>query len=328
METADLSHHISRRFNEDLERVRSKVLGMGGFVEQQLHKAMTALVEGDSTLGESVAMDDYKVNDMEVSIDEECSRILATRAPAAGDLRVIVAIIKTITDLERIGDEGEKIGYIASRLATMERPADKYREIKHLGRVVSEMVHDALDAFARMDVESALRVARQDRLVDEEYESIQRQCITFMMEDPRTIRRALDVMWVVRALERIGDHAKNISEYVIYMVHGKDIRHTSLGRRRARAQGAAAAAAATVQPVIGDNRFVGRSQLQTRRLINFAGFIACARCWRMPTIAVQAGSGAVSAVHLSAHRYARPGPGVPDRGAAQPKGLGRYVYAV
>ena len=118
METADLSHHISRRFNEDLERVRSKVLGMGGFVEQQLHKAITALIEGDSTLGESVAMDDYQVNNMEVSIDEECSRILATRAPAAGDLRVIVAIIKTITDLERIGDEGEKIGYIASRLAT------------------------------------------------------------------------------------------------------------------------------------------------------------------------------------------------------------------
>jgi len=228
METADLSHHISRRFNEDLERVRSKVLQMGGFVEQQLQKAVKALVEGDSALGESVAMDDYKVNSMEVSIDEECSRILATRAPTAGDLRVIVAIIKTITDLERIGDEGERIGYIASRLAGMERPADKYREIKHLGRIVSEMVHDALDAFARMDVEAALRVARQDRLVDEEYEAIQRQSITFMMEDPRTIRRALDVMWVVRALERIGDHAKNISEYVVYMVHGKDIRHTSL----------------------------------------------------------------------------------------------------
>src|SRR6201997_2167911 len=228
METADLSHHISRRFNEDLERVRSKVLGMGGFVEQQLHKAVTALVEGDSTLGESVATDDYKVNGMELSIDEECSRILAIRAPAAGDLRVIVAIIKTITDLERIGDEGEKIGYIASRLATMERPADKYREVKHLGRQVAQMVHDALDAFARMDSQAALKTAQEDKMVDEEYESIHRQCITFMMEDPRTIRRALEIMWIVRALERIGDHAKNICEYVIYMVHGKDVRHTSL----------------------------------------------------------------------------------------------------
>ena len=201
---------------------------MGGMVEQQLANAVTALIEGDSNLGVSVGRDDFKVNGMEVSIDEECSRILATRAPAAGDLRLIVAIIKTITDLERIGDEGEKIGYIASRLATMERPADKYREIKHLGRIVSEMVHQALDAFARMDGDAALRVARQDRVVDEEYESIQRQCITFMMEDPRSIRRALDVMWIVRALERIGDHAKNICEYVIYMVHGKDVRHTKL----------------------------------------------------------------------------------------------------
>ena len=228
MESADLSHHISRRFNEDLERVRTQVLAMGGFVEAQLAKAVTSLIDGDSSLGESVALDDLKVNGMEVSIDEECSRILATRSPAAGDLRVIVAIIKTITDLERIGDEGEKIGYIASRLASMERPADKYREIKHLGRIVSEMVHQALDAFARMDAEAALRVARQDRTVDEEYESIQRQCITFMMEDPRSIRRALDVMWIVRALERIGDHAKNVCEYVLYMVYGKDVRHTKL----------------------------------------------------------------------------------------------------
>lgn len=228
METSDLSHHISRRFNEDLERVRGKVLSMGGFVEQQLARAVLALVDGDSKMGEAVARDDYQINNMEVSIDEECSRILATRAPTAGDLRVIVAIIKAITDLERMGDECEKIGYIASRLASQERPADKYREIKHLGRIVQDMVHDSLDAFARMDAEAALRVARQDRLVDEEYESIQRQSITFMMEDPRSIRRALDVMWIVRALERIGDHAKNMCEYVIYMVHGKDVRHTRL----------------------------------------------------------------------------------------------------
>lgn len=228
METSDLSHHISRRFNEDLERVRSKVLAMGGFVEQQLAKAVTALINGDSMLGEEVARDDVQVNSMEVAIDEECQRILATRAPTASDLRLVVAVIKAITDIERMGDECEKIGYIASRLATQERPADKYREIKHLGRIVEDMVHDALDAFARMDAEAALHVARQDRLVDEEYESIQRQGITFMMEDPRSIRRALDTMWIVRALERIGDHAKNICEYVIYVVHGKDVRHIRL----------------------------------------------------------------------------------------------------
>ena len=228
MDSSDLSHHISRRFNEDLERVRSRMLAMGGFVEEQLSKSVSALVEGDSSLGQSVAQDDYQVNNMEVSIDEECSRILATRGPTAGDLRLIVAIIKAITDLERMGDECEKIGYIASRLAGEERPANKYREVKHLGRLVQSMVHEALDAFARMDADAALKVVKMDRAVDEEYEAIQRQTITFMMEDPRTIRRALDTMWIVRALERIGDHAKNICEYVIYMVHGKDIRHIKL----------------------------------------------------------------------------------------------------
>ncbi len=228
MQAADLSHHTSTRFNEELERVRSKVLAMGGFVEEQLGRSLTALVEGDSALGRAVALDDYKVNGMELSIDEQCSRILATRAPAAGDLRMIVATIKAITDLERIGDESEKIALIATRLATLERPANRYREVRHLGRTVQILLHDTLDAFARLDADAALKTCRQDRVVDEEYEAIQRQCITFMMEDPRTIRRALDVMWVVRSLERIGDHAKNICEYVIYTVHGKDVRHTSL----------------------------------------------------------------------------------------------------
>jgi phosphate transport system protein len=228
MDTSDLSHHISSRFNEELERVRSKVLRMGGLVEEQLQQAVRALVEADSNLGEQVARRDVEVNALEVSIDEDCSRILATRSPAASDLRLIVAIIKTITDLERIGDEAEKIGYIASRLATMERPTDRYREIKNMGRLVQDLVHGALDAFARADAEAALKIARGDKVVDEEYEAIQRQCITFMMEDPRTIRRALDVLWVTRALERIGDHAKNICEYVVYMAHGKALRHLSL----------------------------------------------------------------------------------------------------
>jgi phosphate transport system protein len=228
MDTSDLSHHILSRFNADLEGVRSAVLQMGGLVEQQLQNGIKALYTGDGRLGEEVARLDHKVNAMEVAIDEDCSRILATRGPTASDLRLIVAIIKTITDLERIGDEAEKLGNIASRLATLDRPTDRYREIKHLGDQVAEMVHGALDAFARMDTEAALAVARRDRVVDEEYEALQRQCITFMMEDPRAIRRALDILWVARALERIGDHAKNICEYVIYMALGKDVRHLSI----------------------------------------------------------------------------------------------------
>jgi len=228
MEPADLGHHISRRFNEDLEKVRTRVLQMGGFVEQQLQQAVTALVEGDSALGEEVAHADHQVNQMEVSIDEECGRIIAMRQPTASDLRVVVAIIKTITDLERIGDEAEKLGHIAARLASMDRPSDRYRELKHIGDLVSDMVHGALDAFARFDTDAAVAVARKDRLVDEEYEAIQRQCITFMMEDPRSIKRVMNVTWAARSLERIGDHAKNICEYVIYMVEGKDIRHTDI----------------------------------------------------------------------------------------------------
>jgi phosphate transport system protein len=228
METSDLSHHILSRYNAELEGLRAAVLQMGGLVEQQLQSGVKALYTGDSRLGEEVARLDHKVNAMEVAIDDDCSRILATRNPTASDLRLIVAVIKTITDLERIGDEAEKLGNVAARLASMERPTDRYREINHLGELVADLVHGALDAFARLDTEAALQVARRDRVVDEEYEAIQRQCITFMMEDPRAIRRALDVLWVARALERIGDHAKNICEYVIYMALGKDIRHLSI----------------------------------------------------------------------------------------------------
>ena len=228
MDTSDLSHHIHSRYNAELEGVRTGVLQMGGLVEQQLQNGVRAIVTGDSKLGEEVARSDHRVNAMEVAIDEDCSRILATRAPTASDLRLIVAIIKTITDLERIGDETEKLGHAAARLANADRAADRYRELKHVGELVADMVHGALAAFARLDVEAALAVARRDRGIDEEYEAIQRQCITFMMEDPRAIRRTLDVLALARALERIGDHAKNICEYVVYMVLGKDIRHLSL----------------------------------------------------------------------------------------------------
>ena len=228
MQTSDLTDHISKRFNEDLEELRNKVLAMGGLVETQLSKAISAIVTGDSALGLKVANDDYKVNKLEVTIDEECSRILATRAPAASDLRLIVAIIKTITDLERIGDEAEKIGFLASKLAAMDRPADSYRELKNMGNHVLQMVRDAMNAFARLDVKASYEVVREDERADEEYDTIARQCITFMMEDPRSIRRVMNVTWAARALERIGDHAKNICEYTIYMVEGRDVRHTAM----------------------------------------------------------------------------------------------------
>ena len=227
MQASDFTGHISRRFDKDIEDLRNKVLAMGGMVEAQLSKAIAAIVSGDSELGLQVANDDYKVNELEVSIDEECGRILATRQPAASDLRLIVAIIKTITDLERIGDEAEKIGYLASKLAGMDRPPDSYRELKTLGTHVAHMLRDAMNAFARLDVEEAVEVAREDEAVDEEYEAIARQCITFMMEDPRSIKRVMNVTWCARSLERIGDHAKNICEYVVYMVQGRDVRHTS-----------------------------------------------------------------------------------------------------
>jgi phosphate transport system protein len=228
MSTEGLGHHISSRYNADLERLRSSVLEMGGLVERQLTQAIGGITEPDARVMVRVAQEELRVNQLERSIDEDCSRILATRGPTASDLRLIITILKTITDLERIGDEGEKVAAIAARLAMRERPNNRYRELRNLGELVTGMVHDTLDAFARFDTKLALEVLRRDRTVDEEYEAIHRQNITFMMEDPRSIRRALDVMWVVRSLERIGDHAKNICEYLIYLVLGKDVRHTKI----------------------------------------------------------------------------------------------------
>ncbi|TAM48463.1 MAG: phosphate signaling complex protein PhoU [Gammaproteobacteria bacterium] len=220
--------HISQQYNVELEDIRSKVLQMGGLVEQQIEQALNSLVHGDTSLGEAVIMDDTKVNKLEVMIDEECSQVIARRQPAASDLRLIVAVIKTITDLERIGDEAEKIARMAVRLAGEERPKTNYAEIQGLGNQVRQMVHDALDAFARLDIQAALNTAREDYKIDQKYEGVMRQMITFMMEDPRTISRVLNMIWAARALERIGDHARNICEYIIYLVKGKDVRHTSL----------------------------------------------------------------------------------------------------
>ena len=228
MDNSTLGHHISQQFNAELEDIRSKVLAMGGLVEQQIQDAIKALVTADVELAEGVVKNDVKINALEVNIDEECARILARRQPAASDLRLIVAVIKTITDLERIGDEAEKVARMAAELADLDRPRSQYHETQTLGESVQRMVHDALDAFARMDVDAALKVAQYDEEVDHKYEGILRQLITHMMEDPRSIKRVMDVIWSVRALERIGDHAKNICEYIIYLVKGKDVRHLGL----------------------------------------------------------------------------------------------------
>ena len=228
MEVESLSQHTSRSFNKDLAGIHNLVLNMGGLVEEQFDRAIKAIAEADSELGLGVADLDRQVNEMEVRIDEECRRILATRAPAAGDLRLIVAAMKTITDLERIGDETEKIGQLAARLATVERPSTNFRELRNLAQHVKGMIRGALDAFARLDVQLGLEVMKADLVVDEEYEAIYRQSLTFMLEDPRTITREMDLSWAARALERIGDHTKNICEHSIYMAYGTDIRHSSL----------------------------------------------------------------------------------------------------
>ena len=222
------NRHISEQFNAELEDVRQRVLAMGGMVEQQINRAVNAVLETDTGLAKQVIEDDHKVNGMEVFIDEECSRILARRHPAASDLRLIIAIIKTITDLERIGDEAERVARMALDLAALDFPRGPHREIETLGQHVQGMLHDVLDAFARMDADAALAVARTDAKVDREYEAVMRQCITFMIEDPRSISRVMDIVWSIRSLERIGDHARNLAEYVIFFVHGKDVRHISL----------------------------------------------------------------------------------------------------
>ncbi len=220
--------HTFKQFDTELEDIRNRVLTMGGLVEQQIADAIQSLVAGDSALAEKVIDRDHEVNAQEVLIDEECTQILARRQPAAGDLRLVVAVIKTITDLERIGDQAEKVARMALRLATQERPRGQFMEIQHLGERVHRMLHHTLDAFARLDPEAALKVTQEDEKIDYLYEGILRQAVTFMMEDPRAIRRSLDVIWAVRALERIGDHSENICEYVIYLVKGKDVRHISV----------------------------------------------------------------------------------------------------
>ena len=223
------TEHTSKQFDTELESIRARVLQMGGIVESQIRLAIESLISGDVELMNRVIEDDHRVNAMEVEIDEICNHVLVRRQPAAGDLRMITTVIKTITDLERIGDEAEKIARMAKLLSQKERLRHpRYHQIKQASDIALDMLRKSLDAFARLDLSLAAQVVRQDEQVDEEFRSIMRYLITFMMEDPRTISTSLEILFVAKAIERIGDHAKNMSEYVVYMVKGRDVRHVTV----------------------------------------------------------------------------------------------------
>jgi phosphate transport system protein len=220
------TEHSSKQYDLELESVRARVLMMGELVKIQVQRAVDALIKGDVRMMDTIIADDHRVNALEVDIDESCTQIIARRQPTAVDLRMVIMVIKTITDLERIGDEAKKIAISAKRISqngnlTMPR----FKKIKHVSNLTLDMLHKSLDAFANMDTSSVVEVLRQDEQVDEEFRMIMRYLVTFMIEDPRTISSALQILLAAKALERIGDHAKNMSEYVVYMVKGRDVRH-------------------------------------------------------------------------------------------------------
>jgi phosphate transport system protein len=227
-----LDKHISRRFNEELEQVRTLVMKMGALVEQQVNDGLSAVLNADAKLALTVIERDHEVNTMELEIDELCTQVLARRQPAASDLRLLVSVIKSITDLERMGDESVKFGRNAIKLAkgnfAEEEGSRPLVELRHLGKHVSETLSKALTAYAQMDVKAALEIIKNDNIVDEEFDNISRLLVTKMMENPREIKNALRVTWCARALERIGDHTTNLCEYIVYLVEGKDVRHATI----------------------------------------------------------------------------------------------------
>ncbi len=221
------TRHISQQFNAELDEVKNKLLAMGGMVEKQVADAIDALMSADSELAKGVRERDDLINTMELTIDEECTRILARRHPAASDLRLVVACSKAASDLERIGDEAVKVAGHAIRLTEDGEAPRGYVETRHIGTMVRDMLKGSLTAFARFDTSMALKVAKTDKSLDMEYKSAMRALVTYMMEDPRSISRVLNIIWVLRSLERIGDHARNVAEHVIYLVKGTDVRHLS-----------------------------------------------------------------------------------------------------
>lgn len=223
-----MNEHISKQYDAELNSIRNRVLQMGGMVELQIVKALDGLTSGDITLLEEVIEADHRINQLEIDLDEACTQIIAKRQPAARDLRLIMTVIKMITDLERIGDEAKKIAKMSKRLHSSDTAFVPRVEMRHCANMAIEMLRRTLDSFAREDVSVAPDIARQDKSVDAAYKAILRQLISFAMEDPRTISHDIDMMFMAKAIERVGDHATNMSEYVVYMVKGRDIRYAGI----------------------------------------------------------------------------------------------------
>jgi phosphate transport system protein len=218
--------HLSSQFDEDLSSLRSHVLQMGGLVETQISSAIEAYSKGEVSAVKQIVETDRKVNALEKAIDDDCAHLIAKRQPAASDLRLVFGISKIVTDLERAGDEAKKIAKGVRRIYEAgQMPAQYGIGVRHIAEAALTMLRQSLDAFARLDAEQAVRVIQADAEVDTEFKSIMRQLITHMMEDPRTITTSMDIIWIARAVERIGDHAKNVAEHVVFIVEGRDIRH-------------------------------------------------------------------------------------------------------
>jgi phosphate transport system protein len=224
----NIMEHTSKQFEQELEDLRSTLLAMGGVVEAQLERALQAIASNDSALVDAVVREDKRVNVMQMDIDRQGMETIAKRQPAAVDLRQIICTMQAANDLERIGDEIKKIAERAQQFQTSERfQVLRLNEVKHIGTLVQEMLKEALNSFARLDIIGAGEVIGRDSAVDEEYERIMRLLVTYMMEDPRTITAGIDIAFLAKAIERVADHSKNISEYVIHIVQGKDPRHST-----------------------------------------------------------------------------------------------------
>jgi phosphate transport system protein len=225
-----MNEHLAKKFDSELDEVRARLTRMGGLVEEQVRAATQAFVDSDAELAEKVIAKDADVDAQEVDIDNICVHVVARRQPTAVDLRMIMSVSKTVTDIERIGDEAKKIAKATRKIVErgLGTGIPQIMAVQHMGEQCAAMLHEVLNAFVRMDADVALQIVRRDKAIDQQFRSITRELVTYMMEDPRTISTALDIIFSVKSMERIGDHCKNIAKDVIYIVRGRDVRHLKL----------------------------------------------------------------------------------------------------